>query len=72
MFDNAVQQGAEAVCVAKCALVDRIEDGGELWVKRVLLVEMGVTQVLDVFGEVAEEENVLLADFAGDFDLVGT
>jgi hypothetical protein len=30
---------------------------------------VGVAQVLDVFGEVTEEEDVLLADFAGDFDL---
>jgi hypothetical protein len=32
-------------------------------------VEVGVAQVFDVFSEVTEEENVLLADFAGDFDL---
>lgn len=30
---------------------------------------MGVTEVLDVFGQVAEEEDVGFADFAGDFDL---
>jgi hypothetical protein len=30
---------------------------------------MSVAKVLDVFGEIAEEEDVLLADFAGDFDL---
>jgi hypothetical protein len=30
---------------------------------------MRVAQVFDIFGEVAEEEDVVLADFAGDFDL---
>jgi hypothetical protein len=28
-----------------------------------------VAEVLDVFGEIAEEEDVLVADFAGNFDL---
>jgi hypothetical protein len=32
---------------------------------------MRVAQVLNVFGEVAEEEDVVLADFAGDLDLDG-
>lgn len=31
---------------------------------------MRVAQVLDVFGEVAEKEYVVFADFACDFDLV--
>jgi hypothetical protein len=31
---------------------------------------VGVAEVLDVFGEVAKEEDVVLADFARDFDLV--
>lgn len=30
---------------------------------------MCVSEILDVFCEVAEEENVLLANFASDFDL---
>jgi hypothetical protein len=30
---------------------------------------VSVTEILDVFGEIAEEEDVLFADFAGDFDL---
>jgi hypothetical protein len=30
---------------------------------------VGVAQVLDIFGEVTEEEDVLLADFACDLDL---
>ncbi len=30
---------------------------------------MGVAQVFDVFGQVAEEEDVGFADFAGYFDL---
>lgn len=30
---------------------------------------MSVAKVLDVFGQVAEQEDVVFADFAGDFDL---
>lgn len=31
---------------------------------------MGVAEILDVFCEVAEEEDVVLADFTGNFDLL--
>jgi len=30
------------------------------------LVEVGVTEVFDILAEVAEEEDVLFADFSGD------
>jgi hypothetical protein len=33
-------------------------------------VEMAVAQLLDIFGQVAEEEDVLFADLASDFDLL--
>lgn len=31
---------------------------------------MSVAEVFDVFGEVAKEEDIGFADFAGDFDLL--
>lgn len=49
--------------------MDRVEDVGERRVELVLRVQMCVAEILDVFGEVAEKEDILLADFAGDFDL---
>lgn len=48
---------------------DVIEDGSEVGVQGGRGVGVCVAQVFDVFGEVAEEEDVLLADFAGYFDL---
>lgn len=69
MLDDAVDERREAICVAEGAVMDVVEDGGELWVELILRVQVRVAQVLDVFGEVAEKEDVLLADFTGDFDL---
>jgi hypothetical protein len=34
-----------------------------------LAVDVRVSQLLDLLGEIAKEEDVLLADLAGDFDL---
>lgn len=31
---------------------------------------MGMTEIFDVFGEVTEEEDVVLADFTSDFNLI--
>lgn len=61
---------AEALRVAELAGLDGLEDLVEGGVDGVVLpVGVRVAEVLDVFGEVAEEEDVVLADFAGDFDL---
>lgn len=70
MLDDAVDESREALRVAKHALVDAIEDLGERGFELVVLVEVGVAEVLDVFGEIAEEEDVVLANLTGDFDLV--
>jgi hypothetical protein len=71
VLDNAVDEGRKLFSVAERALVDVVENGGQLGIELVLRVQMCVAEVLDVLGEVAEEEDVLLADFTGDFDLVG-
>lgn len=69
MLDDAVEEGGEGARVAEGARVDGIEDLGEGRLQLVVVVEVGMAEVFDVFGEVAEEEDVLLADLAGDFDL---
>jgi hypothetical protein len=68
VFDGA-DEGGEGTYVAKRALPDLVEDRLEVGVERVLAVSVVVAEVLDVLGEVTEEEDVLLADLAGDFDL---
>jgi hypothetical protein len=67
-FDGACERG-EVGFVAEHVIFDRVEDTLQLWVQLEAPVEVSVAKVLDVFGEIAEEEDVLLADFAGDFDL---
>jgi hypothetical protein len=69
VFDGA-GQGTERACVAEGAGLDRLEDFEEVWVEGVGAVVVGVAEVFDVFGEVPEEEDVVLSDLAGDFDLL--
>ena len=64
-------QSGEVVRGSKGVVANVGEDGGQVGVGRWGGVGVCVTQVVDVFGEVAEEEDVLLADFAGYFDLEG-
>ena len=66
---NGRRQGREITLVAEGVALDGIEDTLQLWVDLEVAVEVTVAEILDVFGEVAEEEDVLLADFTGDFDL---
>ena len=68
LFDRAYQRG-EISFVAEHIVFDCVEDALQLWVQLEAAVEVSVAQVLDVFSEVTEEEDVLLADFAGDLDL---
>lgn len=69
MIDDAVEEGGKGTSVAEGAGVDGVEHFSEGRVEIVLLVEVGVAEVVNVFCEVAEEENVVLTDFAGNFDL---
>tara|TARA_R110002003_G_scaffold42_3_gene3084 strand:+ start:14478 stop:14738 length:261 start_codon:yes stop_codon:yes gene_type:complete len=69
VFNDAVDESREFLSVAKGAVVDVVEDNGELGIELVVAVEMGVSEVLDIFCEVAEEEDIVLADFTGDFNL---
>ena len=69
IIGDAVAQGAEAVGVAKSPGFDRGEDFREVRVEFEGAVGVGVAEVFDVFGEVAEEEDVGFADFARYFDL---
>lgn len=61
--------GAKVVGGAKGAFFDFVEDLVEAGVNGVGAVVVGVAEVFDVFREVAEEEDIVLANFAGDFNL---
>ena len=66
---DGIGEGGEVARVAECVALDCGEDALQLGVKLEIAVEVSVTEILDIFSEVAEEEDVLFADFAGDFDL---
>ena len=69
MIDDGVAEGGEAVGFAKGVAFDGVEDFSEVGVDGEGAVIVGVAEVFDVFGEVAEEEDVGFANFASDFDL---
>jgi hypothetical protein len=70
MLHDAIEQGGEALGIAKSAAVDVIKYVGELRLELVLLVQMRVAEVLDILGKVTEQEDVLFANLAGDFNLL--
>ena len=67
---DGADEGRELVGVTESVGLDGLEDFDEVRVYGVGSVVVRVTQVFDVFGQVAKEEDVVLADLAGDFDLV--
>lgn len=66
VVNDAVHQSAELAGVAESAAAHRLEDTLELRIDLEAAVEVAVTKVFDVLGKVAEEEDIVLSDFAGD------
>lgn len=69
VLNDRVHERGEGALVTECARVDGVKDALQIRIDVEFLVEVGVAEVLDVFGEIAEEEDVLVTDFAGNFDL---
>lgn len=69
VFDGPSQR-AEGARISEHAIFDCLKHPRQIWVECVLAVVVRMSQVLDVLGEVAEEENIILPDLAGDFNLV--
>lgn len=67
---NCGNHGAEIMRGAKCALFNLVEDFVEIRINNLGAILMCVAQVFNVFGEIAEEENVAFADLSGDFNLL--
>lgn len=59
----------EIIRLAKRATLDCVEHLLQVRVDRVRSVRVLVAEILNVLGEVAEEENVVLSDLASDLDL---
>ena len=66
---DAVAECGEAARVAEHAGLDSLEDLGEVRVELEVAVLVSVAEIFHVLSQVAEEEDVGFADFAGDFDL---
>ena len=69
VLGDGVAQGREAVGVTKHAATNGFEHFGEVGIELKLAKSVGVAEVLDVFGEVAKEEDVGFADLARNLDL---
>ena len=69
MVYDCVDDGRELIHVAEHARTDGVEDFLQVWIDRVRAVGVVVTEIFDVLGEVAEKEDVVVTDFASDFDL---
>lgn len=69
VVDDGIAEGGEAARVAEHVALDGVEDFLEVRVELEGAVGVGVAEVFDVFGEVAEEEDVVFANLAGDFNL---
>lgn len=69
MFFNGGTKCLEVLCIAKHAALDSLKDLRELRVDLEVAINVSVAELLDILSKISEKENVLLADFAGDFDL---
>lgn len=63
-------ESTEGTGITECALLDLLEDAGEIRINGVRTVVVCVTEVFNIFGEVTEQEDVVLSDFTGDFNLL--
>lgn len=64
MVGDGTAKGAESVGVAKRVGSDGVEDFCKVGVQRKSAEVVGVSKVFDVFGEIAEKEDVGVANLA--------
>lgn len=69
MVNNAIDKRRELVGIAKRVVSNGIKDIGKRRVQFVLRVHVCVTKVLDIFGQVTEKEDVLVANLTGNLNL---
>lgn len=66
---NGRSQCGKVGFVAEQTVFDCLEDLLQLWIELEVAIEMTMSELFYVFGEVTEEENVLLSNLSGDFNL---
>ena len=69
VVSNRRDHGREVLHVAKRALLNRLKHLGQIRVYTMRTVRVRVAEVLDVLGQVAKEEDVVLANLTRDFNL---
>ena len=69
VIEYRATKGGEATCVAEHVGFDGVEHFHEIGIRSEVAIVVSMTEIFDVFGEVAKEEDVLFADFSSDFDL---
>lgn len=69
VLHDTVAQRVEARRLAEHAPADGVEDFGQVRVQLEVAVLVGVAEILDVLGQIAEEEDIRLPDLTGDLDL---
>lgn len=70
MVNDCTRECRKGSRIAEHATLDSCENLLELFVELVVAVDVSMAELFDVFCQVAKEEDVIFADFAGDFDLV--
>lgn len=69
MVADSRDHGQEIVGLAKCTALNRLEDLGQVRIDCVRAVRVRMAEILDILSEVAEEEDVVLANLTGDLNL---
>lgn len=67
---NGTNKSAERSSITKGVVLDGLEDLGKILVNSVAAIGVSVSEILNVLGQVTKEEDVVLANLAGDFNLV--
>ena len=66
---DGTNKGAESIYVAESSLLDLLENLDEVRVHGVGTVVVSVAEILNILSQVAEEEDVILANLTSDFNL---
>jgi hypothetical protein len=69
MISDCRDHAGEVLCIPEGALLDGFEHLDKFRVKGMLAIVVCVAEILDVLGKVSKEEDVVLTNLTGDFDL---
>lgn len=66
---NGTNKSTEVACITKGTRLDSIKNFDEFGVKSVCAVCVCMAEILNIFGQITKEEDVVLSNFTGDFNL---